>query len=74
MDIEKIEAELLALPSELRASLAEKLLLSLEDLSESEFERLWAEESARRAAAIDAGRTTAIPGDEVSRKARALLR
>jgi len=74
MDVKEIEAEALSLPSEERASLAQRLLLSLEDVSDAEFEHLWAEESSRRAAAVDSGRPTAIPADDVAQKARALLR
>ncbi len=74
MDIKEIEAEALSLSSEDRASLAHRLLLSLEEVSDLEFERLWAEESLRRAAQVDSGKAKSIPGDEVAQKARALLR
>jgi putative addiction module component (TIGR02574 family) len=74
MDVKEIEAEALSLPSEERASLAHRLLLSLEDISDAEFEHVWAEESSRRAAALDSGLTRAIPSDGVARKARAPLR
>lgn len=74
MDITQIEAEALSLPAEARASLAHRLLLSLEEVSEPEFDRLWGEESARRVAQFDARHATAVPGDEVAKKARALLR
>jgi putative addiction module component (TIGR02574 family) len=74
MDIKEIEAEALSLSSEDRASLAHRLLLSLEEVSNPEFERLWAEESLRRAAQLDSGKANSIPGDEVAQKARALLR
>lgn len=74
MDIKEIEAEALSLSSEDRASLAHRLLLSLEEVSNPEFERLWAEESLRRAAQVDSGKANSIPGDEVAQKARALLR
>jgi putative addiction module component (TIGR02574 family) len=74
MDVKEIEAEALSLPSEERASLAHRLPLSLEDISDAELEQVWAEESARRAAAVDSGRATAIPADDVAKKARALLR
>ena len=74
MNTAQIESEALALPVEERASLAQRLLLSLEDISEPEFDRLWGEESARRAAEADAGRVLSISGEEVARKARALLR
>ena len=74
MNTTQIESEALALPVEERASLAHRLLLSLEEISEPEFDRLWGEESARRAAELDAGLTQVIPGEEVARKAMALLR
>lgn len=74
MNIAQIESEALALPVDARASLAQRLLLSLEEVSEPEFERIWGAESARRAAAVDAGKMRTISGDEVASKARALLR
>lgn len=74
MNIAQIETEALSLPADARASLAQRLLLSLEEVSELEFERLWGEESARRGAEIDAGKMPSIPGEEVAQKARALLR
>jgi putative addiction module component (TIGR02574 family) len=74
MDIKEIEAEALSLPSEERASLAHRLLLSLEEVSDPEFERLWVEESLRRVAELDAGRSSTIPADEVAKKARTLMR
>jgi len=74
MNIVQIEAEALALPIDARASLAHRFLLSLEEIAEPEFDRLWGEQSARRAAAVDAGLAQTVSGEEVARKARALLR
>ncbi len=74
MTLEQIEHEALSLPLGERASLAQRLLLSLEEVSESEFERLWGEESVARIAKFDRGEAEAIPGHEVAKKARALLR
>jgi putative addiction module component (TIGR02574 family) len=74
MDLSQLETELLSLPSEARAALAQKLLDSLEDVSEAEFDRLWGEESAKRAAQVDSGKVRAIPAEEVARKVRTLLR
>lgn len=74
MDLKQLEAEAFALPPEDRATLARRLLWSLEEIPEAEFDRLWGEESARRAAELDAGTAKLIPGDEVARQARALLR
>jgi len=74
MNIVQIEAEALALPIDARASLAHRLLLSLEEIAEPEFYRPWGEQSARRAAAVDAGLAQTVSGEEAARKARALLR
>ncbi len=74
MNLLQIESEALTLPVQDRAALAQRLLLSLEDVSESEFEQLWADESVRRVAEFDAGNSLSISGEEVAKKARALLR
>lgn len=74
MNLHQIKHEALALPLDERAALAQQLLLSLEEATEAEFDQLWGEESAARAARFEAGETQAISGEEVARKARALLR
>ncbi len=57
-----------------RATLAEKLLASLEELSEEEAERLWAEEAQRRLDEYRAGRAQAISVDAVHAKVDKLFR
>jgi len=57
-----------------RATMAEKLLASLEDLSEEEADRLWAEEAQRRLLEYRAGRATVIEAQEVAEKAEKLFR
>ncbi len=47
MNLEELEAEVLKLNTHARAQLAEKLLQSLDVLSEAENERLWANEALR---------------------------
>lgn len=74
MDTETIERQALELPLSERAALAHKLLLSLENLSESEHAQVWLDEAARRAAEIDEGTVQLVSSDEVSRRARALLK
>jgi putative addiction module component (TIGR02574 family) len=75
MNIAQLESEALSLPLQQRASLAHRLLLSLEEIAaESEFDQLWAEESAHRAAEFDTGRSMAVSGEEVAAKVRTLLR
>ncbi len=72
--IHELESQLLELEPCTGASLAKTLLASLDDLSEEEYDRLWAEEAESRYADFLAGRTTAIDGDEVFARARARLR
>lgn len=74
MNLAQIESEILSLPEEDRARLAQKLLLSLGEPVDEEFDRLWGEESAKRAAEFDANNLQAIPGEMVAAKARALLK
>ena len=74
MDTATIELEALHLSLSERARLAHKLLLSLEEFSELEVEDAWFDEAERRARVIDEGLVQLIPSEEVSRKARELLR
>jgi putative addiction module component (TIGR02574 family) len=74
MDATTIEREALHLPVSDRARLAHKLLISLEELSEAEVAEAWLDEAERRAREIDEGLVRLIPAEEVSRKARELLR
>jgi putative addiction module component (TIGR02574 family) len=74
MDFEHVEKQALSLPAAERARLAHELLDSIDNMSREEVRKLWLDEAERRAAEIDSGASTLIPGDEVSRKARALLR
>jgi hypothetical protein len=73
MTIDELKAEMLRLNPEERAELASELLVSLDDLSESEVERMWLEEAQRRDAALDDGTARAIPAAEVFSSARARL-
>ncbi|MGZ4956728.1 MAG: addiction module protein [Methylobacter sp.] len=74
MNLTQLESEIFSLPIQDRALLAKRLLLSLEEISESEFDSLWGDVSAHRAAEFDAGRVQAISGEEVAKKVRALIR
>ena len=57
-----------------RATLAERLLASLEELSEEEAERLWAEEAQRRLDQYRAGHAEVVRAEEVQEKAERMLR
>jgi hypothetical protein len=72
--IEEIEAAALKLDPQARARLAERLLESLEALSDQENDQIWAEEAERRDAEWDAAPGSARPAADVLRDARAKLR
>jgi len=63
MNIQTLEYEALQLQIEYRARLAEKLLSSLDDLSEPEIEKLWLIEAQHRAAEIDSGKVQLISAE-----------
>ncbi len=71
MTSEQLESEALKLKPEARAELAEKLIKSLEDLSEEEIGRLWAEEAVRRDAELDSGTASMRDAEDVFKDARA---
>lgn len=72
MSTDELETEALKLSPQDRARLAERLLESLESLSDAENARLWAEEAARRDAAWN--EESARPAARVLRDARARLK
>ena len=74
MSSEELEVEVLKLAPQERARLAEKLLESLENLSDDENAKLWAEEAKRRDQAWDAEPVLGRPAVEVFREARARLK
>ena len=71
MDLTELEEQLLKLDAADRARLAEKLLESLETLSDKENEQVWLEEAARRDAELDADPSKGRPAEAVLRDARA---
>jgi Putative addiction module component len=73
MTIDELEAAALRLEPQARARLAERLLDSLEDLSDEENARLWAEDAERRSAAWDADAASGKPADAVFRDVKSRL-
>ncbi|MBU4285397.1 MAG: addiction module protein [Verrucomicrobia bacterium] len=67
---DKVFNDALALPSDARASLVERLITSLNLPTQAEIDRQWAEEAERRVSQIDHGDVKLIPGDEVFAKIR----
>jgi len=74
MNRQKIEDEALHLPKEERALLVQRLVLSLESPSEQELRSDWLLEAQRRAEELDGGSVQSVSGEEVMRKARALIK
>ena len=72
-DLVKVLKSALSLDVHDRAALAERLLASLEELSEEEAERLWAGEARRRLAEYRAGHAKGVSSEEVRKKAERLL-
>lgn len=70
MSIDELEAAALKLAPAARARLAERLLQSLETLSDEENARLWAEEAQRRDEAWEAGGPRGHTAADVFREAR----
>jgi len=73
MTNEQVENEALKLKPEARAELAEKLLRSLEELSDEEIGRLWAEEAVRRDEELDSGAASMRDAEDVFKDARARI-
>ena len=74
MSTEELEAEALKLAPRDRARLAERLLQSLEDLSDEENATLWAQEAERRDRAWDGDPNMGRSATEVFSDARARLK
>ncbi len=71
-NLTEVTHDALSLDIDDRAALAERLLASLDDLSEEEAERLWADEAERRLTELREGRARATSADEVHRSAERL--
>ncbi len=69
INFDELSTAALQLSVEKRAQLAGKLLLSLDESSESEVERLWLEEAERRLKEYREGRVKGLPAEEVFRRA-----
>ena len=74
MNVKALEEEALLLSPEDRAKLAQRLLVSLDELSEKEIENSCMDVASSRAVQIDRGEVDLIPSDLVEKKARAVVR
>jgi putative addiction module component (TIGR02574 family) len=68
---DRVIDEALSLPSNVRLSLVERLLTSLNLPIDEEINRLWAEQAERRVSQIEEGKAKLVPGEEVFAKIRA---
>jgi hypothetical protein len=62
--VEEITEAALALPTEARALLADRLVESLDPSEEGPLHQLWAEEAQRRLSDLRSGAVKSIPGPE----------
>lgn len=74
MNLQKIEDEALHLSKEEPTQLVQRLVLSLESPSQEELRSDWLYEARRRAEELDSGSVQAVPGEDVMKKARALIK
>jgi putative addiction module component (TIGR02574 family) len=68
--IEQIAEAALALPSEARALLADRLVESLDPAEDGYIHRLWVAEARRRRDEVRSGKTKTIPGEEGLKQVR----
>lgn len=64
LTVEQIAEEALALPSEARALLADRLVESLDPAEDGYVQQLWIAEARQRRDDVRNGRIQTIPGDE----------
>lgn len=72
--VEKIALELLGLPAESRALIAEKLIESLDEKQDKDIEALWIKEARKRSREIKSGKVKCRPAKDVLREARLKLK
>ena len=70
LTVEQIAEEALALPSEARALLADRLVESLDQAEDGRIHQLWAAEALRRRNEVRSGQVRTIPGDEALARVR----
>jgi putative addiction module component (TIGR02574 family) len=75
MTLEHLESEVLSLPRDSQAALLSKLLehLAQNNDVDEEIASTWADEAEQRDQAMDAGRVTEIPAEQVFQRVRASL-
>jgi putative addiction module component (TIGR02574 family) len=74
ISIEMITDAAMSLSSDARALLADRLVESLDPLTDLEIRAAWAEEALRRLAEVRTGKVSAIPAEQVLDRVRSLIR
>lgn len=72
--VEQIAEEALALPSEARALLADRLVESLDPAEDGYIRQLWVKEAQRRIDEVRSGSVTPIPGEVVFSQVNAAIK
>lgn len=70
MTVEQIADEALALPSEARALLADRLVESLDPAEDGLIRQLWVREARRRIEEVRSGQVTTVPAEEALAQVR----
>jgi putative addiction module component (TIGR02574 family) len=73
LTLEQLTAEAMQLPIESRASLADRLVESLDSAELDEIQRLWTAEAIRRRDEIRSGQVKSIPSEQVLNEVRRLV-
>ncbi len=63
--VDKVSDEVLALPTDVRIMLVDRILASLNLPTQPDIDRMWAEEAERRAGELDRNQAPLVPGEEV---------
>jgi len=72
-DEQRVLAEALRLPSDARADLAERLLISVDAESGESVDQAWKEEIEKRARELDNGEVETLPWEEVRQRMRRII-
>lgn len=73
MSLKELEAEIKKLDLKDRATLAKRIVESLDELSPAEIEALWVEEAERRLDELEQGVVAEVPAEDALRRARVAI-